>query len=324
MNTFYTVHVYREMRLTFPAVEATTPETAARLAAALPTYSADAIEDCDGSTYSALVDTQGDENYAKSRTVFFRADGGEIEPAPKRITNQTRAAIAEACVSVFTQHTGSDRRDALGDLCDLMHFANQRDYDLGVVLNSAIAHFEEELADEGKLLPHLIERVSTSGRFLPAASQLLEALEYLLPHAAQEVEDRKATGIAEYDDLEEAVEKARAAVSVATQPPKADERKTLDADPTPGPWLYNDSGIVSGKAEGDGEAPFICDMCPDRDVMTSWEEANAKLITSAPTLLDALLDIKRLASKHDDSGYCPYTVLELIEATAMVAIGKAR
>jgi hypothetical protein len=251
--TTYTVNVYREMRLIFPAIEAATPEAAARLAAAMPTYSADAIDDCDGFTYSALVARDGCE----SQTVFFRADGGEIEPAPERITNRTRAAWAEACVSVFMQHTGCDAEDALGDLlCDLMHFGHQRNYALPAALDRALGHFAQELDGEGQVLPD---------PFCPAVGLLLEALEDLLPHASREVEDRKATGVAEYDDLEEAVEKARAAISATTKPPG-----------------------------------------------------------SPPILLDALLDIKHLASKHDDNGYEPYTVLELIEATAIAALAKAK
>jgi hypothetical protein len=330
--TSYTVHLYREMRLRLSAIEAATPEAAARLAATMPTCSADEIDDCEGFTYSAQVPRDGEE----SLLVHLRADGGEIEPAPERVTNAHRAKWAEACVSVFIQHTGCDDEDALGDLlCDLMHFAHQRDYDLPAALDRALGHFEEELVDEGQVPPG--RPGARSGRFAHAVAPLLEALEDLLPHAAQEVEDRKSTGVAEYDDLEEAVEKARAAVSAATKPagsanpaatrpPKADDGKPINADPTPGPWAYNDSGLVYGSGPGDTDGPpFVCDVTIDCSMgLTPQEVANARLITSAPTMLDALLDIKRLASKHDDAGTCPYTLLELIEATAIVALAKTK
>lgn len=48
------------------------------------------------------------------------------------------------------------------------------------------------------------------------------------------------------------------------------------------------------------------------------------MLAAAPTLVDALVDIKRLASKHDDRSTCPYTVLELIEAEAIAALAKAK
>ena len=200
--TTYTVHLYREMRLVFPGIEAETPDEAARLASARGTYEADHIEDCAGFDYSARVGRDGDENVGGSRIVFLRADGGEIEPA-SQVSNATRARWAEACVSVLLQHTGCDEEDALGDLlCDLMHWSHQRGFDFALALDRARGHYDAELADEA-LVPPAEESADTA------------------------------------------------------------------------------------------------------------------------SLLDALLDIKRLASGHDDSGYDPHALLELIERKAIAAVARA-
>ena len=51
----YNVHIYREMRLSFPGMVANTAEEAARLAAEMPSSAAEALEDCDGENLAALV-----------------------------------------------------------------------------------------------------------------------------------------------------------------------------------------------------------------------------------------------------------------------------
>src|SRR5262249_12363960 len=61
--TLYTVHLYREMRLTFERVEADTHEAAAAIARDRLTEDADDIEDCDGENLAALVDVVGDDQY---------------------------------------------------------------------------------------------------------------------------------------------------------------------------------------------------------------------------------------------------------------------
>lgn len=167
--TTYTVHLYREMRLAFPGIEAESPEAAARLAAGKPTYSCDDIEDCAGVTHSAHVDPEGRKPSDASELVHLRADGGEIEPAPTHVTNLHRAAWAEAALSVFMQHTGSDREDALGDLLgDLMHWSEQHDFDFDLALDRARGHFEAELLEELPPPPDAEE---------PSAPELLAALE---------------------------------------------------------------------------------------------------------------------------------------------------
>jgi hypothetical protein len=68
MPTF-NVHLYREMRLYFPGIEADTPEKAAKLVAGKPTDEATTIDDCDGESHAALVDLVGDTNYSQSVTI---------------------------------------------------------------------------------------------------------------------------------------------------------------------------------------------------------------------------------------------------------------
>lgn len=64
---------------------------------------------------------------------------------------------------------------------------------------------------------------------------------------------------------------------------------TLSCLPTPGPWAYNDHGLVYGTArDHSDEAPFVCDVSADYDTMTAQEEANARLIVASPDLLAAL------------------------------------
>lgn len=72
--TLYNVHIYREMRLYFPGVEADTPEEAARIAADKLTEEAKYTEDCDGENLSALVDVAGDDQFEQSVTIDFEAD----------------------------------------------------------------------------------------------------------------------------------------------------------------------------------------------------------------------------------------------------------
>ncbi len=85
--TTYNVHLYREMRLYFPAIEANFPEEAAQIAADKPTAEAEQIHDCEGETLSALVDVQGDEEYRQSVNVDF-----EVERLRK-----AAPALLEAC-----------------------------------------------------------------------------------------------------------------------------------------------------------------------------------------------------------------------------------
>jgi hypothetical protein len=89
--TPYNVHIYREMRLYFPAIEAETPEDAARIAADKPTADAEYTEDCDGENLAALVDLVGDDEFEHSVTIDFdherlrKAAPGLLEAIPPLI-----------------------------------------------------------------------------------------------------------------------------------------------------------------------------------------------------------------------------------------------
>jgi hypothetical protein len=72
--TKYNVHIYREMRLFFPGIEAVTTEQAAAKARELDTADADEITSCDGENLAALVDVVGDEEFTQSATIDFEAE----------------------------------------------------------------------------------------------------------------------------------------------------------------------------------------------------------------------------------------------------------
>jgi hypothetical protein len=61
--TKYNVHIFREMRVTFGDIEADTPEAAAAIAREKATDEADEIEDCEGESFSALIDDPGEPDY---------------------------------------------------------------------------------------------------------------------------------------------------------------------------------------------------------------------------------------------------------------------
>jgi len=67
----YNVHVYREMRLFFPGIVASTAEEAATLAADMPSGAAKALEDCDGENLAALVGAIGSKDCKQSWMIDF-------------------------------------------------------------------------------------------------------------------------------------------------------------------------------------------------------------------------------------------------------------
>jgi hypothetical protein len=266
--TTYTVHLYREMRLVFPDIEAATHNEAARLASLKPTNDAEHIEDCEGHAFSALVEREGGDG-PEEHPIILRADGGEIEHSPEAVTNRTRAAWAEACVSVFVQHTGCDREDSLGDLlCDLMHWAERHDFDFDIALDRARGHFEAELLED---LPAV-----------PAPPTLQAALSNLL-------------GETDYDEAGTCISCGR-------------ER---------GGDEYQHCGGYLGEIAHD------CPRAYARAAMSAAALAEPPAPPPEP-LREALLDIKRLASKYDDPSYEPLAVLELIEMKAIAALTNAK
>jgi hypothetical protein len=78
----YTVHLYREMRLTFTGITADTPEGAATSACNAASETATRWEDCEGETFTALVDLDGDEEFEHSRVIDF-PEGQLRSAAPK-------------------------------------------------------------------------------------------------------------------------------------------------------------------------------------------------------------------------------------------------
>jgi hypothetical protein len=75
--TIYNVHLYREMRLYFPGIEAASHQEAAEFARQQPTDKAHRIEDCDGNDHGALVDVDGDEDHSLTRLIDFpNSEGG--------------------------------------------------------------------------------------------------------------------------------------------------------------------------------------------------------------------------------------------------------
>jgi protein-arginine kinase activator protein McsA len=63
---------------------------------------------------------------------------------------------------------------------------------------------------------------------------------------------------------------------------------------TPGPWQYNDAGLIYGQINGEqNEALFVCNVCnkPGSDKYSKQEKANARLIATAPELLALLQEL---------------------------------
>ncbi len=72
--TTYNVHIYRELRLVFSGIDAPSHDSAAAIAHDRPTDDAESIDDCDGDTFAALVDVQGDDEHRRSRLILFEAE----------------------------------------------------------------------------------------------------------------------------------------------------------------------------------------------------------------------------------------------------------
>jgi hypothetical protein len=100
--TTYIVHLYREMRLSYTGIEADTPQAAAAIVGGKPTGDADNIEDCDGQTLAALVDTAGDEDYSESVIIDFEPERLRLA-APKLL-----AALKYALAFLQANDDGED------------------------------------------------------------------------------------------------------------------------------------------------------------------------------------------------------------------------
>lgn len=117
----FNVHLYREMRLYYPDIEAASPEAATKIADDKRPEDAALIEDCDSATLSALVDLQGDAEYLQSRMI-------DLQPV-LTLAHELLACLKE-CIdfdqrdiprSLTTcRHCGTDHGDralALGGFC---------------------------------------------------------------------------------------------------------------------------------------------------------------------------------------------------------------
>jgi hypothetical protein len=67
----YNVHIYREMRLFFPGIVASTAAEAATRAAEMPSGAAEALDDCDGANFAALVGVIGHEDCKQNWMIDF-------------------------------------------------------------------------------------------------------------------------------------------------------------------------------------------------------------------------------------------------------------
>ncbi len=83
------------------------------------------------------------------------------------ITYLDRANWADKAIRTFREQTGCDQEDSLADLlCDLMHWANVRNFDFDVALAIARMHYQAECDEE-----------SSTDRLPESVQDLIEALE---------------------------------------------------------------------------------------------------------------------------------------------------
>ena len=97
---------------------------------------------------------------------------------------------------------------------------------------------------------------------------------------------------------------------------------------TPGPWEDDGKFIVAPDPAGVHPDIYIAEIVQEDDegrlASPQQQLANGTLIAAAPSLFDALLDIKRLAGKSDDRGYDPFALLDLIADRALTALSNAQ
>jgi hypothetical protein len=78
-----------------------------------------------------------------------------------------------------------------------------------------------------------------------------------------------------------------------------------------------------GHVEWDETSYAECANCLKHGKLSDFG-AQSKVPPAPEPLREAVLDIKRLASKHDDAGCDPYALLELIEQEAIAALASAK
>jgi hypothetical protein len=97
------------------------------------------------------------------------------------ITNLDRANWADKAVLAFRGETHCDHEESLGDLlCDLMHWADARNFDFDAALDTARMHYQAECEDENSpdCLPEPVQNlIDALERQTEAARAVIESWE---------------------------------------------------------------------------------------------------------------------------------------------------
>lgn len=97
------------------------------------------------------------------------------------VTNLDRANWADKAVHAFREQTACDYEDSLGDLlCDLMHWADARNFDFDAALDRARCNYQEEHDEENgtACLPEAVQNlVDALERQTEAARAVIESWE---------------------------------------------------------------------------------------------------------------------------------------------------
>jgi hypothetical protein len=111
--TIYNVHIYREMRLFFPGIEAATPETAAQIAADKLTTDAEYTEDCDGENLAAMIDVVVDDDFSRTVTIDFEVE--RLRKAAPMLLAALEGIIFYAENEAFALEKHRDRSEAAAE-----------------------------------------------------------------------------------------------------------------------------------------------------------------------------------------------------------------
>jgi len=206
--TSYNVHLTREMRVTFGGIEAESPESAASIAALMPTGDADDIADCDGEDFSALVDVAGDEDFSGSVTIEFTSE------------RQRKAAPA-----------------LLASLEAILPYAESEAYSLDKLKDSREAEAEARQAWQAIADAQAAIKAANDAAIVPAprtdfeiarqrkaASRLLAALQLACNYLADGLDESDATEMRVFTTIREAI---TAANDAATALPEIDIHAVL-------------------------------------------------------------------------------------------------
>lgn len=122
--TLYIVHIYREMRLTYDGISASSHDEAARIARDTPTREANDVDDCEGESFGALVDVVGDEKLEHSRMIDF---------SPERQRKAAANLLAAASLVIERWESG-DLAEAVRLLTDAIRCDTVTPYDSDATL----------------------------------------------------------------------------------------------------------------------------------------------------------------------------------------------